>query len=547
MPDRLSIRTQTALFVGLLCSVLVLATTLALALVESGNARQLIGHQLVTTARAMADRLALGMAERHREIGFLAGLDRMREAASGSFPGMRVLLETVQKDRPEYAWIGLAAADGTVLAATGGLLEGASVAQRDWFTAGLKGPAAIDVHAADLLQPLLGGAGREPLRFVDIAWPVRDAQSRVTAVLGVHLSWAWAQEIRRTVLSEGDRAQGISLTVTARDGRVIMGEGAFDRHWTAFHARTADRTEGWFAGREDDREDVLLGFARSGGLRDYKGLGWTAFARQPEDIAYAPLRRALWLTAGIGAGIALAGLALTWLVATRLTRPLHRLTDAAQLIGTDPHATSLPNVGGSLEVTALALALRALLRRLGGVELRLARAEARVTPDDTGEPGRDPLTGLLNRATFRERCGERLALARRHGHSLAVVLVDIDDLSRINAVHGTEAGDEAIRAVGRLALQVARETDLAARIEGEEFGVLIEGDEAAAASYGERLHKQVAGFDTLRARGVSVSIGVAGLLPEHDDIDDMLARADRALTAAKREGGNRIQGAALRR
>ena len=83
----------------------------------------------------------------------------------------------------------------------------------------------------------------------------------------------------------------------------------------------------------------------------------------------------------------------------------------------------------------------------------------------------DSLTGLLNRRGFDERLGEELARAERAGASLAVVLVDCDDLKQINDTLGHESGDESLKAVARLIRDGKRMGDLAARIGGDEFGL----------------------------------------------------------------------------
>ncbi len=537
-----------ALFAGLLGTVLVLATTLGAALVERDNARLLVGRQLETLARSMADKLAIGMAERYREVGLLAGLESVRATAAREPRALRPLIENLRTTLPDYAWIGFVAPDGTVLAATGGVMEGLSVADQDWFTAGARAPYVAGTRTAATAPVALAGETPSPSRFADVAFPVRTESGALAGVLGAGLSWAWARDMHRSALDETARQHRVSLVVTTGDGTVIMGDGAFDPRWRRYHDLAGARPAGWFEDRGGETGPALFGFARSGALRDYPGLGWTVFARQDSATAFAPVRRALWWIAKIGAALAAAGLVLAWLLANRLTRPLHRLTAAARQLGSDPHATSLPNVGGSLEVTGLSVALRALLRRLGGVEQKLARATAdAATPADERETGTDRLTGLPDREQFRARCAERLALARRHGHPISIALVDIDELARVNGAAGAAAGNEVIRMVGRLALQVTRETDIAARIEGEEFGVLVEGDEAAAAAYGERLRRQVEGFEALRvAGGVTVSIGCAALLPGEDDVENLVERADRALHAAKRSGGNRVTRAGLK-
>ena len=93
----------------------------------------------------------------------------------------------------------------------------------------------------------------------------------------------------------------------------------------------------------------------------------------------------------------------------------------------------------------------------------------------------DPLTGLPNRRHFEQRLGEELARATRHDHPLALMLLDLDGLKRVNDTSGHDAGDDALRAVARALQGTRRTTDVAARTGGDEFAVLapnITGSEA---------------------------------------------------------------------
>eukprot|EP00741_Cyanophora_paradoxa_P017243 tig00020961_g16655.t1 len=103
---------------------------------------------------------------------------------------------------PRASWIGAAAASGLVRAATGGLLEGRDVSARPWFSNAQRGSGYLgDVHTAVLLQSLLAPNASEPIRFVDVAVPMRLANGSVSHVLALHLHWEWAREVSRRVMS----------------------------------------------------------------------------------------------------------------------------------------------------------------------------------------------------------------------------------------------------------------------------------------------------------------------------------------------------------
>jgi len=152
----------------------------------------------------------------------------------------------------------------------------------------------------------------------------------------------------------------------------------------------------------------------------------------------------------------------------------------------------------------------------------------------------DYLTGAYNRRAIEELGMRAIASARRHGLSLAALVVDIDHFKRINDELGHAAGDAAlIAAVDRIQGGLRAE-DLLGRLGGEEFIVLMPNTDAGAAiSAAERLREAFSSLplrlgDTVRP--VTLSIGVAVLAPADRLFSQLLQRADRAMYAAKHAG-----------
>lgn len=153
----------------------------------------------------------------------------------------------------------------------------------------------------------------------------------------------------------------------------------------------------------------------------------------------------------------------------------------------------------------------------------------------------DPLTNVLTRRVFLEACEQELARCRRHGRSMALLLLDIDHFKTINDTHGHQTGDRVlVDMVARIA-SLLRRPDQFARFGGEEFVLLLpETSQEEAITVAERILAQVAEpRDGLPP--ITVSIGVATNRPDEDQIDTLLARADRALYQAKAEGRNRVE------
>jgi diguanylate cyclase (GGDEF)-like protein len=151
---------------------------------------------------------------------------------------------------------------------------------------------------------------------------------------------------------------------------------------------------------------------------------------------------------------------------------------------------------------------------------------------------RDAVTGLHNRRFFDATIGREVARAERYGRKLALVLVDLDDFKRLNDRLGHVAGDAVLAAVAARLASSVRKADLACRFGGEEFAIVLpEAGEADAALVCERVQHAVASARA-DAGELSLSAGISALRPG-DTAETLIARADEALLAAKREGKGR--------
>ena len=151
----------------------------------------------------------------------------------------------------------------------------------------------------------------------------------------------------------------------------------------------------------------------------------------------------------------------------------------------------------------------------------------------------DPLTGLANRALFRDRVSHALALAQRRGNAVTVLFLDLDDFKTVNDSLGHTEGDRLLIAAAERFLACARSADTVARLGGDEFAILIEGADGRE-GLPERLSAAMAHPFSLSGNQVRVtaSIGVATAVGE-DTADDLLRNADMAMYAAKRHGKGR--------
>ena len=160
----------------------------------------------------------------------------------------------------------------------------------------------------------------------------------------------------------------------------------------------------------------------------------------------------------------------------------------------------------------------------------------------------DPLTDLANRRHFAEVLSGATRKARSDGSPLSLLLLDIDHFKAINDQNGHAVGDGVIGAIAaRLQLAFPHAGELAARIGGEEFGVVMEGQRGAmAAARAESFREALAARPLLvdgLALEVTISIGWAEFeAAVHGEVDGLYRAADRALYRAKHEGRNRVCG-----
>jgi len=156
----------------------------------------------------------------------------------------------------------------------------------------------------------------------------------------------------------------------------------------------------------------------------------------------------------------------------------------------------------------------------------------------------DELTGLKNRRIFFEVAHDAAKRAKRYNHPLSILLMDLDFFKRINDTYGHAGGDEVLRRISEVLEGHARETDLPARIGGEEFAMLLPNtDEKGAFALADRIRLAAMAlrvkWEELPVK-VTISVGVTQL-DGQQSIEQMIEHADQALYRAKQNGRNRVE------
>ncbi len=192
-----------------------------------------------------------------------------------------------------------------------------------------------------------------------------------------------------------------------------------------------------------------------------------------------------------------------------------------------------------LENRRLADELRAARIRLGdNADLR----DGAAAPDRF----RDALTGLYTHGVFQERLREEAARAARAGHSLALLLIDLDGFAQVNAALGYQGGDQVLRRVAQLLIAGdspgrVRTGDIAARFGGEEFALLLpDTGKTGAIAKAERLREVVSSAALPGDQHLTVTVGVAAYPDDASTPEALLDAATAAMRGAKPGGKSRV-------
>lgn len=193
-----------------------------------------------------------------------------------------------------------------------------------------------------------------------------------------------------------------------------------------------------------------------------------------------------------------------------------------------PRGTDLLMAYGPVSI--LVVVLLPVQRGLAGTIRRMASERERMEV----MLHRDPLTGIHNRRLGERMLRELLGGARAAG----VIMLDVDRFKSVNDTHGHPVGDQVLQAVAARCKALLRADECISRWGGEEFLVIVPGlDAAGLHMVAERLQMAVARLPVAPVRQLTASFG-ATMIDDADDFDSVLQRVDRALYAAKEQGGN---------
>ena len=344
------------------------------------------GLLLAEIASQMATELNNGLFERYREIKIVSGLDAIR-APDVSNDAKRSLLEQLQNSYSDYAWIGITDAKGNIIIGTGHMLEGINVADRDWFIKGSKAPYLGDVHDGVLLSVKLNKPKGDhlPLRLVDISMPIRDDKGNLLGVICGHLSWAWAERVRTTLLKPLIHERAIEVLVLNNSGHILLGTAKLpenpqplklDSIVAAQSGNNSYEVERWA-----DGQPYLVGYAQSRGHDHFPGLGWLVLVREDVNSAFAAANRVARNTLLISVGFAALFALVLWPVINRSLGTMLAIARAAERIRQGERGAQIPEVQGQDEAAALSASLRKLVATLENQKSELRELNVMLRED----------------------------------------------------------------------------------------------------------------------------------------------------------------------
>ncbi|ACB60189.1 diguanylate cyclase [Exiguobacterium sibiricum 255-15] len=512
-----------ALLIAGLFFVMTLSLTFLISNRATDRLKDEVGTTLSATAYQLSDKLDHYMWSRTAEVNVLRTLPTIRD---GKNPAeTRNTLEQLQQQIPDFSWIGVMNPDGQVIASTGKILEGQSIKARPVFQEAQKKPFIGDVHDAVLLAKLLPNPSGEPLQFVDISTPLF-TNGKMTGVLATHLSFEWAKEIEQSFQSSTAQIKDVEFLIVSKQNRTVL---LGPKQW-----RGKNLPSDWLAGNQkgyrisnwENDQEYLIGVAESKGYKNYNGLGWTVLVRQPSQIAFsdASTLRNYILIAGLIASLLTA--IIGWFVARLLTRPLKKITLAAEAMQHD-RSKSIPAHTGIREIEVLSVALRELTTKLTHTEQERTTYESLAL--------HDALTGLPNRNGL----SEYLDGLSRKTHDQIYLYLDLDGFKAVNDQYGHAMGDLLLIEVADRLQKSLRYEGLVARLGGDEFLIILNEPITTEEidRYGRDIIHTLSYPYLLNQQTILIgaSIGVA-IRSAEESIEQVIHRADIALYDSKHQG-----------
>jgi len=357
-----------------------------------------------------------------------------------------------------------------------------------------------------------------PYQFVMV--PMRAPVVIGWVLMGFRIDQSRADEMRQLL------SVHVALMIKSPEGAMTLSVSTLPAD-----ARALLLSTGGAAGELQTAEGTLL--ARSSKLDSVGGEVHSLLLRSVDEVV-APYRQLQVLLAIITVAGVLLFAAGTGLVAQRLTTPLRSLLAATQRLSRGEYDVPLEHTDRTDEIGNLARSFDHMRVDIGAQQTEIRRLAYW-----------DRLTGLPNRERFRDAVVQAIAASADPAQPLAVLTLDLDRFKHVNDVLGYAFGDRLLQAVAeRLSQQVRSPEDMVARLGGNEFAILLQrADAAAAHEIAQRINQsfeQPLAFED-QTVDLSAGIGFACWPGNAGDADTLLSRSEIAMYAAKRKLSGALQ------
>ncbi|PLQ02438.1 GGDEF domain-containing protein [Cupriavidus pauculus] len=271
---------------------------------------------------------------------------------------------------------------------------------------------------------------------------------------------------------------------------------------------------------------VADGRAMLAGYANIPTAHWAIVSQQSLSSVLAPLDTLMNRIIVASAPVAVIGFVLVWMLTRYIARPLRQLADSTTATGLIESIGSVAQVNaGYFEASHLKQALP------HGIDLARMQVTGLEIASQT-----DPLTGLLNRRALEAR----MATLEASGRQVAVIALDIDHFKRVNDSFGHDIGDVVLQRLADMMRQASRATDLAFRVGGEEFLMLLpDMHTGSAGDAAERLRRLVEQTTIEPVGHITISLGVTTWPHDAASLAEALKDADTLMYQAKQAGRNR--------
>ena len=277
-----------------------------------------------------------------------------------------------------------------------------------------------------------------------------------------------------------------------------------------------------------------------------EAMGWTMVAEMDKKSAYAEIVRLRRITIALVGGLILFIGLCAYFIGHTMVSPLRRLARGAALVAGGDLDVDIP-VTGLSEVSYLTQVFNHMVASLkrGREEISAAHNSLIETNEVLHQISiTDSLTGLHNRKHIMDLFSQEMARSIRYGHSVAILMIDIDYFKKINDTYGHQTGDRVLSQLARSLMESARECDYVGRYGGEEFLIVLpHSNIESGAALAERIRHNTSKLQ-IPAGGnqisVTTSIGVAAYPDGGSDVESIIREADDALYKAKAGGRNCI-------